>query len=170
MSILGGYARDNKNPIECGLRVVKSLLGLRLERKNPLFLRNSFTIIIDCKNPIRHHTFQCEFWLEELDGMMCLDAYTCDQLCKYFRKAPGLTYELTNYKPYYSDECDFGLLLDTNVVTVAIASNSDVYGFKFSTFSSFFNLWSLGDTLSRVLPYKLNGAYFIIASGTFPVP
>jgi hypothetical protein len=152
------------------LRVVKFLLGLRLERQNQLFLRNSSTIIIDCKHPIRHHTFQCEFWLEELEGMMCLDAHACDQLCKQFRKAHRLTYELSNYKRDYSDECDFGLLLDTDVVTTAIASNSDLYGFKFSTVSSFFNLWSLGDTLSRAFPYKLNGAYFMTPSGIFPVP
>jgi hypothetical protein len=103
ISILGGYAHDNENHIECGLRVVDSLLRLRLERQNQLFLRNSSTIIIDCKTPIRHHTFQCEFWLEELDGMMCLDAHACDQLCKQFCKAHGLTYELTNYKHDYSD-------------------------------------------------------------------
>ncbi len=54
------------------------------------------------------------------------------------------------YKLDYSDGREYGLLLDTDVVTVAIASNSDVYGFKFSTVSSFFNLWFLGDTLSRV--------------------
>ena len=102
--------------------------------------------------------------------MMCLNAHACDQLCKQFCKAFGLTYKLTNYKPDYSDECDFGLLLNTNVVTVAIASNSDVYGFKFSTISFFFNLWSLGDTLSRIFPYKLNGAYFMPSSGKFPVP
>ena len=77
---------------------------------------------------------------------------------KKIRKALGLTYELTNYKPEYSDDCDFGLLLHIDVVTTAIASNSDVYGFKFSTISSFFNLWSLGDTLSRIFPYKLTGA------------
>jgi hypothetical protein len=108
--------------------------------------------------------------LEELERMMCLDAHACDQLCKQFRKAPGLTYKLTNYKPDYFDDCDYGLLLDNDVVTTAITSHSDVYGFKFYTFSSFFNLWSLGDTLSRVFPYKLNGTYFMTASGTFPVP
>jgi len=48
ISIPGGYAHDNKNRIECGLRVVKSLLGLRLEIYNQLVLRNSSTIIIDC--------------------------------------------------------------------------------------------------------------------------
>ena len=34
ISIPGGYAHDNENHIECGLRVVQSLLGLRLERHN----------------------------------------------------------------------------------------------------------------------------------------
>jgi hypothetical protein len=70
ISIRGGYVNDNENHIECGLRVVKSLLGICLHKHNQLFLRNLSTIIIDCKNPIRHHTFQCEFWLEELDSMM----------------------------------------------------------------------------------------------------
>ena len=65
ISIAGGYAHDNENNIECGLRVVNSLLGLRLEIHNQLFIRNSSTVIIDCKNPIRHHTFLCEFGLEE---------------------------------------------------------------------------------------------------------
>ena len=32
ISIPGVYAHDNENRIECGLRVVKSLSGLRLER------------------------------------------------------------------------------------------------------------------------------------------
>ena len=41
---------------------------------------------------------------------MCLDAHACDQLCKQFCKAPGLTYNLTNHKPGYFDECDYGLL------------------------------------------------------------
>jgi len=148
--ILGGYVHDNKNHIECGSSVVKSILGLRLDRQNHLVLRNSSTIILDCKNPIRHHTFQCEFWLEELDRIMCLDAHACDQLCKQFCKAPGLSYKLTNYKLDYSDECDYGLLLDSDVVKTVISSHSEVYGFMFSTISSFFDLWSLGDTLSRV--------------------
>ena len=100
---------------------------------------------------------------------MCNDAHACDQLCKQFCKAPGLTYDLTNYKPDYSYDCDVGLLLRTNFVTTDIASNSYVYGFKFSTVSSFFNLWSLGDTLSRIFPYNLTRAYFMTSSGTFPV-
>jgi hypothetical protein len=58
ISIPGGYAHDNENHMECGLRVVKSLLGLRLERHNHLFLQNSSTSIIDYKYSIRHHTFQ----------------------------------------------------------------------------------------------------------------
>ena len=81
-------------------------------------------------------------------------AHACDQLCKQFRKAHGLTYKVTNYKLDYPDDCNYGLLLDTDVVTTAIASNSDVYGFKFSTVSSFFYLWFLRDTLSRVFPVQ----------------
>ena len=95
---------------------------------------------------------------------MCLDAHACDQLCKQFCKAPGLTYKLTNYKSDYSNERDHGLLLDYDVVKAVISSNSDVYGFKFSTVSSFFDLWSLGDTLSRMFSYKLNGAYYMNSS------
>ncbi len=34
ISIPGGYVHDNESHIECGLRVVKSLLRLRLERQN----------------------------------------------------------------------------------------------------------------------------------------
>ena len=82
ISIPSGYVYDNENHVDCGLRVVQSLLGLRLERYNQLFLRNSSTILLDHANPIRYYTFQGEFGLEELDNMMCLDAHACDQLCK----------------------------------------------------------------------------------------
>ncbi len=74
---------------------------------------------------------------------MCSDAHVYNQLCKQFRKALGLTYQLTNYKPDYFNDNDCGLLLDTVVVTTVVLSNSLVYGFKFSTVSSFFDLWSL---------------------------
>ena len=44
LSIPGGYFDDDENHIECGLRVVNSLLGLRLERHNqfvfPKFIHN----------------------------------------------------------------------------------------------------------------------------------
>jgi hypothetical protein len=100
---------------------------------------------------------------------MCSDAHACDQLCKQFRKALGLTYQLTYYKPDYSNDNDYGLLLDINVVRVVVLSHSTIYGFKFSIVSSFFDLWSLGDTLSRIYPYKLNDTYFINAPGAFPV-
>jgi hypothetical protein len=152
------------------LRVVTSLLGLRLERHNPLFLRHSATILLDGRNPICHQTYQCEFGLEELDKLTCCDAYACDQLCKQFCKAPGLTYQLANYKPGHSDDNDYGLLLDTDVVANAISSHSEVYCFKFSTVSSNFDLRSLGDTLSRIHLHKLNDTYFMNASSTFPVP
>jgi hypothetical protein len=99
ISIPSRYVYDNENYVEYGLRVVKSLLGLRLERQNQLYIRNSSTILLDYANPIRHHTFQYEFWLEERDRMMCVDAHAYDQLCKQFCKALGLTYKLTNYKP-----------------------------------------------------------------------
>jgi len=170
ISIIGGNFYDNKSYVECGLRVFKSLLGLRLERQNQLVLRHSSTILLDYFNPIRNHTFQGELWLEELDKMTCLDAHACDQLCKQFCKAHGLTYKLTNHKPEYSNDCDYGLLLDFDVVKAAISSNSDIYGFKFSTVSTFFDLWSLGDTLSRVYPYKFTRVYCINSSGAFPVP
>jgi len=170
ISIPGGYVKDNENHIECGLRVVTSLLGIRLQRHNQLFLRNSSTILLDSKNPIRHHTYQCEFWLEELDSVMCSDTHVLDQLGKQFRKALGLVYQLTNYKPEHPDDSDYGLLLGTDVVAAAISTHSKVYSFEFSTVSPLFDLWSLGDTLSRIFPYKLNGAYFMNASGTFPVP
>ncbi len=102
--------------------------------------------------------------------MTCCDAFVCDQLCKQFCKALGLTYRLTNYKPEHSGDSDYGLLLDIDVVAAAISSHSKVYGFEFSTVSSKFDLWSLGDTLSRIYPYKLNDTYFMNASRTFPVP
>jgi hypothetical protein len=135
-----------------------------------LILRNSFTILLEDQIPIRHHTYQCEFWLEELDSMKCCDVVACVQLCKQFRKAPGLTYQLTNYEPEHSDDSDYGLLLDADVVASAVSSHSKVYGFEFSIVSSHFDLWSLGDTLSRIYPYKLNETYFMNASRTFPVP
>ena len=147
-----------------------SFLGVRLERHNQLFLRNSYTILLDGQTPIRHHTYRCEFWLGELDNMKCCDVYACDQLCKQFCKAPGLTYQLTNYKHEHSDDNDCGLLLDANVVAIVVSSHSKVYGFELSTVSSHFDLWSLGDTLPRIYPYKLNDTYFMNASRTFPVP
>jgi hypothetical protein len=98
------------------------------------------------------------------------DAYACDQLRKQFCKARGLTYQLTNYKPGHSDDNDYGLLLDNDDVAVIVTSHSTVYAFKFSTVSSFFDLWSLGDTLSRIYLYKLNDTNFLNASRTFPVP
>jgi len=110
-SIPGGYVYDNENHIECKLRVVKSLLGLRLKRQNQLVLRHSSAILLDSTNPICHHTFQGEFWLEELESMMCHDTHACDQLCKQFCKAPRLTYKLINHKPDYSNDCDYGLLI-----------------------------------------------------------
>ncbi len=82
ISIPGGYVNEHENNIACGLRVVKSLLGIRLHKHNQLFLRNSSTILLDCKHPIRHHIFQCEFWLVELDLLMCSDAHVYNQLCK----------------------------------------------------------------------------------------
>ncbi len=137
---------------------------------NQLFLRNSSTILLENRTPIRHHTYQCEFWLEELDSMKWCDAVACVQLCKQFRKAPGLTYQLTNYKPEHPDDSDYGLLLDTDEVAIAVSSHSKVYGFEFSIVSPHFDLWSLGDTPSRIFPYKLNDTYFMNASRTFLVP
>ena len=102
---------------------------------------------------------------------MCRDAHACDELRKQLCQAPGLTYQLTNCKPHHhSYDSDYGLLLDTDVVRDVVSSHSTVYGFRFSTVSSLFDLWTLGDTLSRIFPYKLNNTYFMNASGTFPVP
>jgi hypothetical protein len=61
ISIPGGYVCCNENHIECGLRLVKSLLELRLERQNKLVLRHSSTILLDSANPIHHHTYQGKF-------------------------------------------------------------------------------------------------------------
>ena len=138
--------------------MVKLLLGLRLERQNQLVLRHLSTILLHYANPIRHHTFQGEFWLEELYTMMCLDAHARGQLCKQLYKARRLTYKLPNHKPDYSNDSDYGLLLGSDVVKAAISSSSDIYGFKSSTVSTFFYLWSLGDILSRIFPYKTTGA------------
>jgi hypothetical protein len=69
-SISGGYVCDNKSHAECGLRLVQSLLGIRLERQNHLVIRQSSTILLDAANPIHHHTYQGKFWLEELDIMI----------------------------------------------------------------------------------------------------
>jgi hypothetical protein len=54
--------------------------------------------------------------------------------------------------PNYPNECDCGLLSDSDVVKDVILSKSGVYGFQFSTISKFFDLWSLGDKLSRIYP------------------
>jgi hypothetical protein len=145
-------------------------LGIHLKRQNQLALRHTFLILLDFDNPIHHHTYQGEFWLEELDTIMCLDANACEQLCKQFCKAPRLTYKLTNYKLKYPNDCDYGLVLDFDVVKVAILSQSDVYDFKFSTVSKFFDLYSLGDNLYRIYPYKLIDAFYINISGAFLVP
>jgi len=91
ISFLGGYVCCNENHIECELRLVKSLLGLRLERQNQLILRHSSKILLDRANPICRHTYQEEFRIEELDRMMCQDAHACEQLCRQFCKAPRLT-------------------------------------------------------------------------------
>ena len=93
--------------------------------------------------------------------MMCQDAHVCKKFCKQLCKAPGLTYKLTNYKLVYSNDSDFGLLLDIDVVKAKISSNSEVYGYMCSTVSTFFDLWSLGDHLSRIYPCKLTDAYYI---------
>jgi hypothetical protein len=170
ISIPDGYVCFNENHLECGLRLVKSLLGLRLERQNQLFLRHSSTILLDPANSIWHHTYQEKFWLEELDKMMYQDAHACKQLCKQFCKAPGLTYKLNNYKLVYSNDSDSGLLLDTDVGKAENSSNSEVDGFKCSTVSTLFDLWSRGDHLSRIYPYKLTDAYYMTSSGTFLVP
>ena len=82
--------------------------------------------------------------------MMSQDVHACEQLCKQFGKALRLIYKLTNHKTDYSNDCDYGLLLDFDVDKTAISSYSNIYyGFKFSTVSTFFDLWSLSDILSR---------------------
>jgi hypothetical protein len=134
-----------------------------------LSLRHLSTILLDPANSICHHAHQGKFWLEELDRMMCQDAHACEQLCKQFSKAPRLTYKLTNHKPGHSNDSDFGLLLDIDVVKAAISLHSDIDGFKFSTVSTYFDLWSLGDHMSRSYPYKLTATYHMTSSGTFRV-
>ena len=47
----------------------------------------------------------------------------CGQLCRQFCKEPWLTYKLTNHKPDYSDDRDYGLLLDSYGVKAAMSSN-----------------------------------------------
>ena len=123
ISILGRYVCDDESRVECGLRFVQSLLGLRLERHNRLALRHSSTIHLDAANLIHHHTCQREFWFEELDRMMCQDAHTCEQPCKQFCKAPELTNKLTNYKPNYPTDCDYGLLLDLMLLKLQFYQN-----------------------------------------------
>ena len=64
ISIPSGYVCCNENHLECGVRLVnKYLLGIRLERQNQLILRHSSTILLDYANPIRHHTYQEEFFV-----------------------------------------------------------------------------------------------------------
>ena len=101
--------------------------------------------------------------------MMLQDAHACEQLCKQFCKAHGLTYKLTNHNPDYSNDCDHGLLQGFDVVKAVISSNSGVYGFKCSTVSTFFDLRSLGDKLSRVYPYKLTEVNYMNSSRTFHI-
>ena len=101
--------------------------------------------------------------------MMCQDEHACEQLYKQFCKASRSIYKLTNHKLDYSTDSDFGLLLDFDVVKAAISSNLDIYGFKFSTVSTFIDLWSPGDNLSCIYPYKLTGAYYMTSLGTFHV-
>ena len=73
--------------------------------------------------------------------MVCVDAHAYDQLCKQCCKAPGLTFKLTNHKLDYYDKSDYGILLDSDVVeATTISSNSDIYGFKSSAVSTFFDL------------------------------
>ena len=70
--------------------------------------------------------------------MMCQDSHAFAQLSKQFCKAPILTYKLTNYKPNYPDDYDYGLLLHSDVAEAAILSKLDLYGFKFSRVSIYF--------------------------------
>jgi len=56
-SIPGGYVCCNESNIERELRLVKSLLGLRLETQNKLVLRHTSTILLDYVNPIHHHIY-----------------------------------------------------------------------------------------------------------------
>ena len=128
------------------------------------------TILLDYANSIHNHTYQGAFWLKELVRMMCQDAHACEQLCKQFCIAHGLPYKLTNYNPNYPNDCDYDLLLDFDADKNAVLSQSNVYGFKFSTVLKFFDLWSLGDKPSRIYPYKLTDAYYIYSSGVFHVP
>ena len=65
VSIPGGYVHNNEGHVECGLRLVQSLLRLRLEGHNELVLRYSSTILLGAANPIHHHSYQGELWLEE---------------------------------------------------------------------------------------------------------
>jgi hypothetical protein len=102
--------------------------------------------------------------------MICQDAHACEQICKQFCKAPRLIYKLTNYKPKYPNDCDNGFILDSDVVKDSILSKSDIYGFKSSTVSTFFDLWFLGDKVSRIYPYKLTDAYYIHYFEAYHVP
>jgi hypothetical protein len=58
LSILGSYVHDNGGRVECGVRLIQSKLGIRLERHNGLHLRHSSIILLDFANPIHQHTYQ----------------------------------------------------------------------------------------------------------------
>jgi hypothetical protein len=105
---------------------------------------------------MHHHTYQGDFWLEELlDRHMCSNVNTSTKICRQFTPAPSLTFQLTNYVPHYTIEHDYGLLIQPNEVMPAVSSILDLRGFKLSTISSLFELWSLSDTLSRIYSYPL---------------
>ena len=61
LSIHDGYVHVSEGHVECGLRLIQSKLGIRLERRNQLHLRHSSNILHDVANPIQYHSYQGEF-------------------------------------------------------------------------------------------------------------
>ena len=58
ISIPNGYVRDIKIRVECGLCLVKLLLGIRIQRQNQLYLRHSSVILVDVANLIHRQIYQ----------------------------------------------------------------------------------------------------------------
>jgi hypothetical protein len=97
---------------------------------------------------------------------MCQDVHTSKQLCEELTKEPRLVYKTTNYKPDYSNDCDYGLLIQTDTVMSAISSYLKLFRFKLSTVFSFFDVWSLGDKLSCSYLY-ISDNFYINESGEY---
>ena len=171
ITVPGGYMRQLENPYSCGLRIVLSQLGIRLERHNQLHRRFSSIVLLDSANPIHLHICTSDFWLEELATKgMCPDVLREAHLCKQFVPANGLTYKLTDYKTTLPNTDDYGVLVSSNVVKVAAHAKITLHGFDTSMVSSLIDLWSICAELSHTGIEDSDTKYMSVAPLEYRIP